>query len=257
MALVPYTTQYVLGWRNVFAEGDLSASSALDGYAVENLVDGFTFDYWGPDAADAAPWVQVDCGTATAVDYLAITAHNLASLGASLQLLGSADGASWSAVAGPWVPARSGPLLWQFAAVSFRYYRLSVTGSGVRLGVLQAGARTTLPEGVFVGYSPEALNRRYTVQNQESEAGVMLGRSVTRVGVEGKITQKRVSQAWARGEWRAFTDHAVTRPFFIAWRASDYPDEVAYAWSSGDGPSADQGDNGWMKLSLSFKGQTA
>ena len=250
---VPYTTQAVIAYDNVFARGTLTASSSPVGGEAENAVDGLTWDYWQPTGAGPHT-LTVDLGAAEPVDYLALHAQNLATTLGSLTLEGSADGAAWTTVSGPHSPADTAPLLFLFAAVSYRYYRVSMTGAGSRLGVLQAGTRLTLPEGIFVGVAPASLNPRNEILNSTSEGGQFLGRSLIRTAVSETIKQDRVSQSFARNEWRAFADHAALRPFFYAWRANDYPLEVMYAWSRGDAQTSQQG-NGFMSVELAIEGQ--
>lgn len=255
MPYIPYTTQYVIGWRNVFYGGTLTASSEPDGGEPENAVDGFTSDYWAPvaGASPAEAWIAVDCGSTTAVDYLAIAAHNLGTIGAEVTLEGSADGSSWTTVTGPHAVADDTPAMWIFVSVSYRHYRLVIAGDAISLGVLQAGARLTLPEGVFVGYEPERLNRQNDTMNQLTEGGQFIGRSIIRTSVKGEINQPRANQAWVRGAWTLFRDHAELRPFFIMWRSDDYPDEVAYCWSTDDA-AVKQRSNGFMDVSMKFAG---
>ncbi len=250
---VPYTTQAIVAYDNVFARGTLSASSSPAGGEAENAVDGFTWDYWRPSGAGPHT-LTVDCGSAQPVDYLALHASNLADVGGSITLERSSDGSAWTTVTGPTTPTSSKPLLYLFASVSYRYYRITITGTGSILGVVQAGARLTLPEGIFVGEAPTSLNPRNEQLNSTSEGGQFLGRSLIRSGVSNSIKQDRVSQAFARGAWQAFASHAESRPFFYSWRADDYPLEVMYAWSRGDS-QVQQGGNGFMSVELAIEGQ--
>lgn len=250
---VPYSTQAVVAYDNVFARGTLTASSSPAGGEAENAVDGFTWDFWAP-AGVGPHTLVVDLGAAEAVDYLAFHAQNLADTSGSITLAGSSDGSSWTDVSGPHSPTDNTPALVLFSAVTYRYYRLTMTGEGSVLGVLQAGQRLTLPEGIFVGQAPPQLNPDDEILNSASEGGQFLGRSLIRTGAQDKIKQDRVSQSFARGAWAAFAEHARLRPFFYAWRTTDYPLEVMYAWSRG-GAKVQQGTNGFMSVELPIEGQ--
>lgn len=250
---VPFTTQAVIAYDNVFARGTLAASSSPDGGEAENAVDGFTWDFWAPAGAGPHTLV-VDLGSAEAVDYLAFHAQNLADTSGSITLARSSDGSSWTDVSGPHSPTDNTPVLVLFSSVSYRYYRISMTGEGSMLGVVQAGQRLTLPEGIFVGAEPPQLNPDDEILNSSSEGGQFLGRSLIRSGASDKIKQDRVTQEFARGDWADFAEHARLRPFFYGWRTEDYPLEVMYAWSRG-GSKVQQGTNGFMSVELAIEGQ--
>ena len=259
MTYVPYTRQAVIGYDNVFTQGVTDASSSPSGGELENALDGFTFDFWTP-VSQASPnyhWLAVALGAAAPVDYLAIHAHNLFTVGGTVALEGSDDGETWDEVLAPQSPASNGPMLWRFTQVNHAYYRLLMTGEGAALGVLQAGAALVLPEGVYVGMSPPPLNRANRIQNNKSEGGQFLGRSLIREGARA-LTMKQdfVTPAWVRSTWEAFAQHAETLPFFFAWRQGDYPLEVMYGWSVGDA-EATQSRNAYMSVSLEIEGQVA
>jgi len=254
MSFIPYSQQYLVAWDDILYSGTLSASTEADDGPVENVADGFTSDYWQATEADGSPYIQVDTGTAATADYFAIHGHNVFSIGGSVTLQGSDNASSWTTVSGPHVPSSDGANLWTFDAVSYRYYRLAFTGTAPFVSVAQIGERMVLPQGVFVGYEPEPYNKKNEIQNQKSENGQLLGRSLIRTGIEGEIRQAYVTQSWVRNVWQPFADYAMLRPFFVAWRYIDYPEEVAYCWAVSD-PVVKQGANLYMAVSLKFSGQ--
>lgn len=254
MSYVPYRRMAVVGWRNVFTDGALDATSETDEGPAENAVDGLTWDWWITSGNPAT--LTVELGIVTACDYLAIAAHNLGSQGCSIALQGSADNAAWVDVGGPFYPGLDVPYLWRFPSQEFVFWRVVIDGNTCSLGVLQAGAALVLPEGIFVGHKPATLNRKPELMPNKSERGQFLGRSVIRTGAGVSISQDRVARDWVRTEWDALARHAETRPLFFAWRYDEYPGEVIYGWSS-DGASAEQGNNGFMKVSLEIEGQVA
>lgn len=250
---LPYKTQAVIGYDNVFTLGTLSSNSSPAGGEAANAVDGFTWDYWRPTDVDANV-LTVDLGTAQSVDYFAFHATNLEAIGGTIRLERSDDGSTFVNVSGPHAPVKGRPFMALFNTVSARYYRVALIGTGAILGVVQAGQRLTLPEGVFVGESPASLNPDTEILNSNSEGGQFLGRSLIRKGAGDVIKQDRVTQSWARNEWQAFSDHAQLKPFFYGWRTVDRPLETMYAWSRGDAKVA-QGANGFMSVELSIEGQ--
>lgn len=255
MAYIPYTTQAVIGYDNVFAAGTLIQSTDTAGGEARNAIDGFTFDYWRPNPILPGPHtLRVVLGGAASCDYLAIHAHNLASVGSAITLQGSSDGQVWTTVAGPFSPATNGPQLWRFPPQSFAQWRVSITGTGVALGVVQAGMLLVLPEGVYGGEEPATLNRKPKILNAESEGGQLLGRSRIRQGAGTTIRQERVLASWVRSTWAPFARHAETRPFFYAWRSGAYPGEVIYGWSTKPA-TAKQGTAQYMSVGIDVEGQ--
>ncbi len=254
MPYTPYTTQAVIGWDNLFARATLLASSETTSGPAENAADGLTWDYWESEGDTSGDTLRAQLSVAEPADYLGIAGHNLGSVGATLTLQGSANGISWTTVAGPFSPASDKPALWRFPSATWQYWRVLVMGGPVRIGVVNVGALLVLPEGVFVGHKPESLNRRPKLSNNESEDGQFLGRSVIRRGAEGIIKQDRVTQAWVRSVWDPFARHAETKPFFWAWRYDTFPDEVMYGWTD-EGAEVEQGSNGYMAVSLNVRGQ--
>lgn len=257
MTYIPYTTQAVIGYDNVFTAGTLSASSEQEGGEKENAVDGFTYDFWQPETglSPAQHTLAVQLSVAQAVDYLAIAAHNLATAEATITLQRSSNGSSWTDVSGPHTPANDGPYLWRFAAVSDSWYRILIEGDDIALGVVQAGAAMVLPEGIYVGHAPAPLNRDPQIMNAESEGGQMLGRSRIRQGMAPlSIKQDMVTPVWVRATWNPFSRIAELRPFFFAWRTDAYPEEVIYGWSVSPA-KAEHTKNAYMSVSLEMSGQ--
>lgn len=257
MPYIPYSRQAVIGYDNVFARGTLSASSETpDTGEAANAVDGLSWDHWQPAGTDSPPqdWLQVDLGSAAAADYLAINAHNLGSQGATITPQGSADGVSWTAVGGPFSPTEDKPYFWRFDSASYRYWRVLVEGTGLALGIVQAGVALVLPEGVYVGEQPAPLNRKPKLSNNESEGGQFLGRTILRQGSGVTIAQEHVFPDWVRETWMPFAKYAETNAFFFAWRSDDWPEEVIFGWSEG-GATAKQSHQTYMSVSLDIKGQ--
>lgn len=255
MPYIPYTPQAVIAYDNVFTQGAVSASSETSDGAAENAVDGLTYDFWEGEGDTSGDTLEVNVAGGAACDYLAIAAHNLGSSGATITLQGSADGVAWVTVAGPFSPNVDKPWLWRFPSATYAWWRVLILGGPCRLGVLQAGLATVLPEGIYVGHQPAPLNRRPRILNNESESGQLLGRSIIRRGSAAVIRQDRVSPAWVRAVWNPFSIHAETKPFFFAWRHASFPEEVIYGWTDG-GAEVEQGQAQFMKVSLDMKGQT-
>jgi hypothetical protein len=255
MPYIPFTTQALIGWHNVFQFGTLSASSETSSGPAENAVDGLDWDYWEFDGTSGGDTLEVefDLGVQRQANYLAIAAHDLGSQGLEISIEGSDDGSSWTMLGGPWAPETDAPHLWRFNQGFYHHFRVRIEGGPGQIGVLNVGKILVLPEGVFVGHRPETYNKRPKFSNNQAENGQFLGRSITRTGAVGSIKQDRVSQEFARTDWADFTEAAMLRPFFWAWRHDQYPEEVMYGWTE-EGPQVEQGANGFMSVSVDVTG---
>jgi len=229
--LYPLNTPRI-GWRKL--TGTISASTAAAGYAAANAATSRTDSFWQPTAL-AATW-RLDAGSAQTVSYCGIAAHDLGSKGCTILVQSSPDDSVWTTRATV-VPTDDGAIMALFAAVSARYWRLSISGAGGNptLGVIQFGAVTEFPQRCTFAPSMSFERTRSAAYSANiTEGGQWVGRSRVRTMLSPKITVTHLSEAWVASEWDALALHAETGPFFIADRPSDYPKSVAYAWAQSD-----------------------
>jgi hypothetical protein len=258
MPFIPYTPQSAIGMDNVLiASGAvLTASSEQDGYEVENIADGFTYDFWRPDGGDGTPHVQVQLSSPLPVDYFAIAGHNLGSIGGTARLQGSDDGVSWTNLIGVQSPTNDGPILWQLAVTATHdFYRLLVTGAGASIGVLNVGALTLLPEGMYVGVKIPKYNRAPGIMNNKSAGGQFLGRSRMQQGAAPfEISQDYVSPTWVDTVWQPLSLLMEMRPFFFSWRKDSRPADVAYCWTE-EAATQEIPNHTYFKIGATFVAQ--
>jgi hypothetical protein len=256
MNYVPYTTQAVIGYDNVFARGTISASGYTTSGPPENAVDGLTFDFWETEGDTSGDRLNVDLAAPESVDYLAIAAHTLGSSGATITVRKSLDGVTYSNAAGPFTPTEDKPYLWRFPTTNaFAYWQVRIDGGdSVRLGVVNLGRILVLPEGIYVGHKPATLNKKPELLNNKSDRGQLLGRSVLRTTASVSIKQDLVEPDWVREVWKPFAAYAENNPFFFAWRYDTYPDEVMFGWTE-EGAEAEHASTRYMRVSLDMVGQ--
>lgn len=82
----------ILAYENLLEHADstVTATSEATGYDVENCFDWLTHDYWQATAA-GTNYVTVDLGSAKAVDYWAVFAHDLADNSGGVRVQYSSD----------------------------------------------------------------------------------------------------------------------------------------------------------------------
>jgi hypothetical protein len=122
-------------------------STTAAGTLARNVADARPYTWWKPTALPAT--LTVDCDTAKAADAACIVAHNLASMGCDVQIRGSTDGFSGSAVLVASVtPSTDGPVWQAFGSVSYRYWRLRIDGPGTPAADYDFAGTGTLPAGI-------------------------------------------------------------------------------------------------------------
>ena len=244
-----------IGWATIATEGNITASSAASEFPATAPVNPLTWDRWLPETLPAT-W-QVDAGAAMTVDYLGIAAHTLADGLLNVIVQRSDDGIAWTDVVAH-QPDDNGPILFLFAPVATRYWRLLIDGgSPQQVGVIQLGQVLEMLRPIYAGLSPLALSRATTIQPQRSEQGQFLGRSVIRGGLRGELSWRHLAADWYRTAFDPFVASALVRPFFLAWRPATFPEDVGYVWTQADVVPSNMGIRDLMQVSLSVEGQGA
>jgi hypothetical protein len=206
--------------------GSVAASSAQVNFPAAVADTPLTYSAWRPTAVPAT-W-QIDAGEAVSVDYLGIAGHDMGMAGASAQVQYSTDGVSWTDASDPYLPADTEPLLFLFASVSARYWRVRITGAIPSIAVIQIGLAHALPRGMRTGYAPGPWNRDEEYSNTVSIGGQILGRTLRRRGTAQRIEVADVEQSWMRANYPELQRLLRTNGVFWAWSPEGSPDEVVY-----------------------------
>ncbi len=209
-------------YDSAFNDGAMVISSAAAGTAGDNVTDWRPYTWWRPTALPAT--LTVDCGSARACDYGLVWAHDLATQGATVEVRGSTDNfAASNVLVATSTPSSNAPVLLRFAAVSYRYWRLRITGTNMpSLAIAAIGSRFELPIGVSPDYDP--TRRRVVAQTNRNANGQPLGKVIEYTEQTNRVTIRRVSWQWLRNTflpaWRA---HLRSTPFVFAWDGSADP----------------------------------
>jgi hypothetical protein len=214
-----------LYFENRLADAAIAASSTAAGYAAANVADWRPYTWWKPAALPAT--LTVDCAAPAAADYALVYGHDLFTHGCTLEVRGSTDNfASSNVLVASHTPAVDEPFVVLFNSVSYRYWRLRITGSAAPvLAIAAIGARMVCPIGVPQGFDP--LGRDVDGQINTNENGQPLGRIVTYERWTSRIRLQRVLRTWARDTflpaWRA---HLRGTPFVFTWDLDADPSNV-------------------------------
>lgn len=207
------------------------ASSTAAGYAVANLTDWRPYTWWRPSAMPAT--VTVDCGSARSADYAALFAHDCATQGNTVEMRGSTDNFSASNVlVATSTPASDLPLVLTFAGVSYRYWRLTLTGgTAPTIAIAAVGAALALPR-YLRDFDP--LAREAVGVINRSEDGHPLGAVISYQDWRAELSVRNIAWTWLRDTFlAAWNAHLVATPFLLAWDAGDHPTETRLVQSTG------------------------
>lgn len=203
----------------------VASSTAAGNFAAANVVDWRAYTWWKAGVLPAT--LTVDCGVAKAADFALLAGHELHSVGASLEVRGSTDNFSASDVlVASGTPGSDGPFLLTFGSVSYRYWRLRVTGSTPpAIAIAAIGAMLEFPVGCASGFDP--IGRKAVGQGNRNENGHPLGSVVDFEQWESDLRFEKVSWDWVRDTflpaWRA---HLRGTPFAFGWNTPAYGSEL-------------------------------
>jgi hypothetical protein len=166
------------------------------------------------------------------IDTVCINAHNLASAGATIEILYSlTDAGSFVSFAPTQTPAKNNSLMFHVAtAVNARRIQINITNAsdGVFVGSVYAGIALQMQRPFFSGHTPAVLARQADYYSSMSESGNFIGVEVRRRALESEASWNNLNDEWYRAYFVPFLDSAEVLPFIFAWNLLQYPTDVAY-----------------------------
>jgi len=254
-----YAAWYPLvGWHNVVAFGNLTATSAASGYPVTNLSTPSTIERWvGGSAAELLVTVS---DLDDEIDYVGIARHNLGTAGieVSVETLTAEPGAVWTEVFAPVLPADDAPLVLRFDAATIigLRVRLAAGTAAPDMAVLHVGKLVQMQKGLQADFVP--LHRAVTREklNGRNEAGDYFGAIVTNAAAGSTAQFKMLGASWYDANLAEFVLAANQgAACFFVWDPDQHPDDVAYCWLTEDAsPRFSMLNKNYVDLTLSFGG---
>lgn len=213
------------------------ASTEASGFAALNAANVRVDSAWRPTALPAN-W-SIIFNTPRRLSYVGIAAHDLGAQNADISIQTTSDaGSTWDTVAGlgNLTPADDSAILCLFEEETFDGYRVLINSadSEPTIASIAGGPVMEWPQkSVWTG-TPITEGDRITFADNMSDTGLLVGRTVVSDGLEFQVQIDNLSEAFRTGDFAAFKAYANGEDalFFIATRSEDYPNEVAYAWSS-------------------------
>jgi hypothetical protein len=241
-----------IGYEDLLASGAVASTYAEADYPASNLQNVSSAEYWQSTDNFNVQYLTMQV-TPSPVNYFAIAGHNLR--GAELKLQYRLDpGDPWIDKTDPVIPGDNNAIMWLFGEEqSASYWRLYIEpdpGVYPRIAVAYLGPVLTLQRRTYVGHKPVTFNRSTNVVSGMSESGQYLGRVVRSRSLSTQLSQQNVDPAFYREYIDPFAIAAQTRPFFMAWRPSTYPEEIGFCWLTKDITLENQLANGFVKFDI-------
>lgn len=251
----------LIGWESRVTSGNVSATTAQSGFPASNLANPSTNLRWIGEigSPEADEYITLALNTNEDVDYIGIARHNFysAQIPVSIEVFDDQSSPQvWEEIVADVIPPNDGPLLFRFTPQGVTSIRIRMQPglAAPTAAAVYAGKLLVLQRRICVGHTPIPMGRKTKITNARSENGDFLGRIVLGQMTATQVSLLNLTPAWYRTYLDPFIRDAEERPFFFAWRPSDYPNEVGYAWMTNDPEPTNQLANGMMSIDLQMAG---
>lgn len=241
-------------YQSIATESNVSASSSSPGFPANSAVIPLTYEQWRPDSLPATWTVETDIPRA--VDAVGIYSPNIATVGAAVKIEYSFNGVDWVAVS-EFAASNNNAILVTFDEVLAKFWRLNVSAqNGIpEFSAIYVGKALQMQRQVYGGLTPVTMARKTKYNNNRSDKGQFLGRSIIREGTAFNISWRHLTPDWYRNFFDPFAKRAREYPFFLSWYPEKYPSEVSYCWTTDDITPTNMGiGQGWMEVSMNVEG---
>jgi len=241
-----------IGYDSILTTSNISGTTAEDNYPLSAIVNPATYERYTPTSIPAT--ITVDAGAAVEVDYLGIGAHTLGTNGNTVKIESSSDDVTYTKQA-EFIPGDDTAIMSLFEEVTARYWKITISnGTAPQIGVVHIGKALAMQRPIYGGHSPLNLSRVTAVRPNMSETGQFLGATEERRGLKTSFSWKNLTASWYRANFDPFVStNPQVAPFFIAWRPTDFPNEVGYCWATGDISPSNSGQRDLMEVSMSVE----
>jgi len=256
LSLAGTSNNPIVAYDNAADDGTLSTSGGTEVEAAANAGTGTTYDAWiATGTGGGLAFLQLVLPSAQSLSFVAITGHNIATLGANVRVEYSLNsGGTWlDSGAGVETPTDNQAIAFYFDAVSTDYWRIRVSDAvavDVEIAVALFSNPITIGQRIYQGYAPPITPNVVELQSNVSEGGNLLGSAVVRKGSRASAALTHIDPTFLRGaSWTGFQSHFNGGGgFFWLWRPTKY-DDAFYAWRDG---AAIAPDNSGPKDYMSF-----
>lgn len=208
----------------------LAATSTAAGYAVASIYNMLEVNSWLSGGTTSPQYITLDLGVGNAAtaDYLAISGHNLNTIGATITLQYSTDNfaADVNDAFTGFAPSSDAALVKEFTApADKRYWRLKISGTlsaAPQMNICIWGEKTEL-DYVTASFDPQA-------QEEDADISKSYGGYVT--GVTVHSTERRMTlnfedcDSTLYAKLAAWYETHGLKNFFVAWETANSPNDV-------------------------------
>ena len=247
----PHVEKPTLLVDNVFTNGTWFG---WGGGVRENALGDNTFDFW-TSTSTASAGISVDMGSPQSCDGIGIAAHNLGTVGATVQVQTSANNSSWTTRLSV-SPLTDTTIFGVFPVVSARYWRVIITDGPFSIGVLKLGRRIIIPSGVSLGHVAANHAERIELLSNDSIDGQFLNTRVIRRSGKVNLDFGIVPASFVENDMGVFEmRYNEGRAFFYAGSPLSLPKDVAYCKRPMGGSEMRPTYDGGELMTLAFEAQ--
>lgn len=241
-------------WDNILEGSTVTATGSTSEGPIDNILDGYTYDYWIMDSSDETATFTLD--ETKGASYLGLASHNLGSSGATLTLEYYKDG-SWEEASSV-SPEDDTSLILAFWYKESSSWRISISGGACQVGVISLGVPTYFTSGILPSYTPLYMAEEVDMYSNVSISGHFLGNMVERLGYSTDVNLNILERDFVQGEeFQSFRKHYnYGKTFFWASQPRGIPDDVAYCVRDEGEPMQPNFPSGgnFYSVSLSLRG---
>lgn len=223
-----------VAFNSATRRGTTTASSEATGFEAVNAASPFEYNYWKPTST-GTEWLKTSLSTAETINAVCIAAHNLGTVGATVQVQ-ITDGV-WDDVGPAVSPEDDEPIAILLNDRDLTDIRIEVTGASdiPRIGVVYFCETLEFPQRAYVSQeTPYNLAQNTEFKNNRTIAGKWAGRSIKRQRRMSDLPIRHLREPWVESNMTGFIEDAVSYPYFLMPRPYDYPKNVGYKWAKGD-----------------------
>ena len=204
--------------------GTVTASTEAAGFSAIFANNLKTTQWWRPTAVPAT-WV-LDF-TAAPISYVAVAAHNCATVGATVELQ------RWNGVAYVFVashtPTDNSPIIFLMPRRTMARFAVFVNGAIATIGVISAGDVIEFPQRArYTGSTSFEISDADEYRDTVSEGGQVLDSFITRKSIPARLEVEHLSETWTDSVLQPLRTYAKNFPIFMADRPLSRPKSVVF-----------------------------
>ena len=238
-----------IGYKNLLVTTNLTAADKM---LIPNTYERYV-------SGNGCYTIKFQLAGITAVDFVAIGAHNAATHQGGIDILvkyATTIGGALTTIENLEFADNSAKMVLFDEIQAAEIALVFNTTSGLELGVFYAGKTLEMEQPIYGGHSPIDLSSKTQYESVMSESGNFLGRTIKRQGVESTFSWQHLSPTWYRENFQPFVLSAKTIPFFIMWRPDLY-DAAVFGFTTKDiKPMNMGGGSGLMNVSINVMGHS-